>query len=832
MRLIENFLRIILPYLLAIFLFDYSLDIKIIDPGNINWLMSVYHDWGQHYLGWEFYRNEPWTFPLGEIANYNYPIGTNIGFTDSIPLLAIFFKLFRSILPEYFQYIGFWMFLSYILLAYYTLKILRLYKIDFFPSLIFIVFILTNPVLIYRAMHPALFSQWIIIAALFLYLKKSSVLSRHTINLQLSLLILSSALINPYLFAMIFAFSIILPAKQIFIEKNLEKKYILIYPIFNIFLVTIAWFLVGLISFRQSATLAVNKSYGLYGLNLNSLINSFGFSNYFPQLKQVSWHQYEGYAYLGIGIMLLITISLGLLLFKGKLNFLKIKNEYIGLIVLSLLLTLFSITGSITFGDKTLIQINLPSVIYQLGDIFRASARFFWLSYYLIFFAAFIYFSRSKIPFKLKNIILSILLIIQLLDINPILTFRHFEKGAYRTPLKEEIWVKMFKEFEVLCIYPPFENHLLSNMDYQDLDFLALKANKPITNGYVARENSAENQKFIKTVDKELLKEIDTEYLFITTARYLVDFRPQFVRNKIIIAPLDDYFLIYSKDKKLPFDLFKEKKQIIDSLTKEYSTPSLLLKCSEWSVIDSNLIYNIEEIYTYNNVLKASGWAYLKDANNNEFDSAFVTLSNKEHNFKFPLNRVIRNDLNPFYKRNDLQNAGFNFVILSDSIIGQTFELGFAFRENNSNYIYCPTSYQTKFNNIPKLLKSFTLADSTIMFNLETLKKEDAEIEISGWCFLPNQNSTSKHIKLLFIKENQMFELTTEKIIRPDVSQFFDSNYNMDLSGFKVNFKIEDLPEGNYLIAIAVFDINTESYRMKMTGQILENKYIILNHFQ
>ena len=47
-----------------IFLYRFGFD--ILDPMNINWLMQ-HDDLAQHYLGWLFFRNEPWGFPLGKI---------------------------------------------------------------------------------------------------------------------------------------------------------------------------------------------------------------------------------------------------------------------------------------------------------------------------------------------------------------------------------------------------------------------------------------------------------------------------------------------------------------------------------------------------------------------------------------------------------------------------------------------------------------------------------------------------------------------------------------------------------------------------------------------
>ena len=69
-------------------LFDFSL----LNPLNIEWLMGDQGDITQSFLGWHFFRNSEWTFPLGKILQYNFPQGTSIGFTDSIPFLALLFK--------------------------------------------------------------------------------------------------------------------------------------------------------------------------------------------------------------------------------------------------------------------------------------------------------------------------------------------------------------------------------------------------------------------------------------------------------------------------------------------------------------------------------------------------------------------------------------------------------------------------------------------------------------------------------------------------------------------------------------------------------------------
>ncbi|MEE9407539.1 MAG: DUF6311 domain-containing protein [Polaribacter sp.] len=122
---INNYFNIIVSTIISVIVFQLRYGLDKIIPTNINWLLSARHDWGQHYLGWAYFRKEDWSFPLGTINDFYYPISTNIGFTDSIPLFALPFKLFSSILPEDFQYIGLWLFLCFFLTSYFTIKILK-----------------------------------------------------------------------------------------------------------------------------------------------------------------------------------------------------------------------------------------------------------------------------------------------------------------------------------------------------------------------------------------------------------------------------------------------------------------------------------------------------------------------------------------------------------------------------------------------------------------------------------------------------------------------------------------------------------------------------------
>ena len=75
---------------------------------HVNWIYQAGGDVLQHQLGWEWFRQEPWQFPLGKITAYGYPFGTSVTFMDSIPLLAIPLKLISHWFKQNHQYFGVW----------------------------------------------------------------------------------------------------------------------------------------------------------------------------------------------------------------------------------------------------------------------------------------------------------------------------------------------------------------------------------------------------------------------------------------------------------------------------------------------------------------------------------------------------------------------------------------------------------------------------------------------------------------------------------------------------------------------------------------------------
>ena len=216
-------------------------------------------------------------------------------------------------------------------------------------------------------MHPALCGQWMLIAGIYYYFLNIRTSNWRKILLYQFILLAFSSLINPYLCWMVLGFSFATPIKLCFYEKLISRNYLIAYLAISLIGVWLLWYMTGMVSFEKKEGLGVSGAYGLYALNLNSLYNPGGFSSILPQLKWVSWHQYEGYMYLGVGMLALLSVFIlyrGYILVKpgmrkaGISEKVSTKNRsLIPLVILAICYAIFSITLVFTFNDKVLFSI-------------------------------------------------------------------------------------------------------------------------------------------------------------------------------------------------------------------------------------------------------------------------------------------------------------------------------------------------------------------------------------------------------------------------------------------------------------------------------------------
>ena len=203
-----------------LFIFSISFCFYLLGYDNFNfsnqsWLING--DLAQYQLGWKFYRDDIWRFPLGLNPNYGITNSSSIIYSDSIPLFAVFFKIFRSFLSEEFQYFSFWIFICIYLQALFSFKIIYYFTKNTPYSLVSCLFFIFSTILIYRSgIHLSLTAHWLILG--YFYAQISAVNNK---DLKKHLIIYLSILIHFY-------FSLILMGiffwKKLLNSKNFALK--------------------------------------------------------------------------------------------------------------------------------------------------------------------------------------------------------------------------------------------------------------------------------------------------------------------------------------------------------------------------------------------------------------------------------------------------------------------------------------------------------------------------------------------------------------------------------------------------------------------------------
>ena len=96
-----------------------------LDVQNVAYLINERRDLPAVYLTAEAYRNAGWENGIGKFNTLCYPNTTSLGLADLVPLLGFFFKLISPVLPDTFQYMGWWGLICFFLQGGFAALIIR-----------------------------------------------------------------------------------------------------------------------------------------------------------------------------------------------------------------------------------------------------------------------------------------------------------------------------------------------------------------------------------------------------------------------------------------------------------------------------------------------------------------------------------------------------------------------------------------------------------------------------------------------------------------------------------------------------------------------------------
>lgn len=417
--------------LLGILCFVLIYGVKILNFTYDGWLLSDGMDLKQHYVGWCHYRNSDWSFPIGLIDSLSVPFNMSVVYTDSIPLFAVFFKVFRGILPTHFQYFGLFGILCFALQGALSAILIRLFtdkKTVCIAGSLF--FILSFPMLQRMYYHTALAAQWIIILALIIWfshdLNKSALRSSVIWGLM-GLLCISIHSYYVFMTGIILLLSVI--DNIIVCKKNSQKISIInnLMPVLSFILIAfINLFILG--GFYGESSVS-GGGFGMFNANLTAFINPLDHGKLLPEIHLSNGFQYEGFAYLGAGLLFVVLVMLicfVLYIVKNKTNvidLMKVHHRKTLVFVGIIFAFLIAVFPNLDFGEKELLHIPLPKILINILGVCRTNGRFVWIAMYLIILSVVVFIANNyeKNAFK---IILLFAIVLNLIDMSPMIKKR------------------------------------------------------------------------------------------------------------------------------------------------------------------------------------------------------------------------------------------------------------------------------------------------------------------------------------------------------------------------------------------------------------------------
>ncbi|MFJ7793358.1 DUF6311 domain-containing protein [Pseudomonas sp. NPDC096950] len=437
----------LLPLLMGVVAFFIVIGPRALDPQNIAWLEVG--DTATHYLGWAFFRHSPWTFPLGLNPDYGLELGNAIIFSDSNPLLALLFKPFNAWLPETFQYFGIWLLACFVLQAWFAWKLVGLATPNVALRLLGAgLFVFSPPMFLRMGGHLSLSGHFLILAALYLALHPGVQKRR----LAWGALLAVTALVHAYLLAMVALIWIADLAGRT-LKGQLTRRTALIELLLLFLVVSLCCWQAGYFSVGKGAMAA---GFGLYRMNVLSLINASGWSMVLPDFPQGPG-DYEGFNYLGAGVLLLAIYAV-IALLRGKTDFGNAVRSLPILLLAFFGLLLFALTNDIGLGLLT-VHYPLPKAIVNMANIFRASGRMFWPVFYVIVLAIIYLVVRGNRP-RAAACLLAVAFCVQAVDTRNgwagLRQSRMMEPASeWSTPLRDPFWASAASRYANIRWLPP-----------------------------------------------------------------------------------------------------------------------------------------------------------------------------------------------------------------------------------------------------------------------------------------------------------------------------------------------------------------------------------------
>ena len=323
------------------------------------------------------------------------------------------------------------------------------------PRLVITALFVLSPLLPDRAIgHYALMAHWLVLAALYLYVRAPTRLA----TASWCLLICSAALIHAYLLYMVLAVAFADAARRRWVDRTATtldtvRSTLVIAAALLATMWAAGYFRIPTTSFSGGA-----EFYGRYAANLNALWNPRWGSLFLPGQPLIPGTELEGYGYLGLGVLAMAPIA-AYALWRNPPG--RAARRYLPLAAVALLLWAIALSNQVAWGDRLLFIAPLPDRVLELVAMVRASGRLLWVGYYALMLAIAAIIVRN-LTAPAATLVLVVGLALQIADLSPRYLalnayFRqHFivEPAQRADPLPSPFWAAAARHYRTILFVP------------------------------------------------------------------------------------------------------------------------------------------------------------------------------------------------------------------------------------------------------------------------------------------------------------------------------------------------------------------------------------------
>lgn len=472
---------------------------EFVYPANVEWLMRG--DFSLHFFGWHLFRTGPWTWPIGATPHLIWPIGSSVGLTDSIPIAAIAFKLVSRWLPADFQFIGLWLVVCAALQAGFGALLMRLATSRPLPQFLGALLLVLSPPFAFRYGHAALAAHWVLLAALWLALRDGARTPTTRGALAWAGLGAVTAAINPYLLLMVAAI-----AAAAFLDQVTQapgRAWVVAWH--GALTAATSW-----ASLWQSGSLSVPgeagrtmAGFGLFSANLLTFVMPTEAGTLFAPgpIGYANPEQYEGYAYLGAGVLALALAVPLLRSSSRRPSAAGPRRIHVPLLLALLFLAVMAWGPSISAGTRQLLAYD--GAVWGPLLAFRTNGRMIWPAYYAI--VAGLVGGAASLPRWQAAAVLTAALALQSVDMAGMVPWMR-APGAYgfRDPLVSRFWTVVPRHYDRLVLVPSNLCDRDGAPDIRPFALLAGRAGLALNGGATARYDVRKAAAYCEVLDREV----------------------------------------------------------------------------------------------------------------------------------------------------------------------------------------------------------------------------------------------------------------------------------------------------------------------------------------